>query len=339
MVYGFSVSFGTDSFPQPTTTTTREDFYRGPVVHTGGTAHITGHIQDALHMSAESEINCPLCSTDMKAWSAVRQKLHLNACCEQAINECPFCPGCNKSFNSKPSRSHLKLCASRLNISILNLMAISERKQRPRFYHSEFTHFVPSTLLAKNDLADDDLRTAVALSLSTEEACKWRRSEAKLANKLHPADFGPPTHLLLTDDQRKAILSDRLSEILLQHSKTGTPSVSDLSWRSSGSESILWHLAGCPIEREANWENLYYVSTLVPPISPTKMAWGENLLSLSQIPGRSIPELCSNHRGNHPDVPERVHSSAEVKCSHLRSKSTVMWSPHIRFILESHYAT
>ncbi|GAA30699.2 structure-specific endonuclease subunit SLX4 [Clonorchis sinensis] len=50
----------------------------------------------------------------------------------------------------------------------------------------------------------------------------------------------------------------------------------------------------------------YYVKALVPPLSPTTITWGENLLSLSQLPGRS-----SSHSPTHVVSPPNALLSTE----------------------------
>ncbi|OON19080.1 hypothetical protein X801_05058, partial [Opisthorchis viverrini] len=50
----------------------------------------------------------------------------------------------------------------------------------------------------------------------------------------------------------------------------------------------------------------YYVEALVPPLSPTTITWGENLLSLSQLPGRS-----SSHSPTHVLSPRNALLSTE----------------------------
>ncbi|KAF6775000.1 hypothetical protein AHF37_05276 [Paragonimus kellicotti] len=251
----------------------------------------------------ETMLDCPLCLTDFKQWNNGRKQLHLNACCEQAVATCLVCPACHKSFCGQPSRAHLKQCASRLNMQLIDLMTLSEVRPQPRFHSTEMKHYIPAVLTGKDGNVDEDLHTAFALSLSTSDEDKRRRSEAELARKLRPADFGPPSHLLLTEAQRQAIFSDRLANILLQIrkpilSKDYSTKIALHTSRKFGPPT-LWPLAsgdpriedsmsiGVRPADEAKIINLYYVQSLVPPLSPAKSTWGENLLSLSQIPGRS----------------------------------------------------
>ncbi|KAA3679916.1 uncharacterized protein DEA37_0000767 [Paragonimus westermani] len=201
------------------------------------------------------------------------------------VATCLLCPACHKSFCGQPPRAHLKQCASRLNMQLIDLMTLSEVRPQPRFN------------------VDEDLHTAFALSLSTNEEDKRRRSEAELARKLRPTDFGPPSYLLLTEAQRQAIFSDRLANILLQVRKPilfndHSTKIASHTSRKFG-PSTLWFLAsgdpcvedstsiGARPPDETKVIDLYYVQSLVPPLSPAKSTWGENLLSLSQIPGRS----------------------------------------------------
>ncbi|KAF7232129.1 hypothetical protein EG68_09114 [Paragonimus skrjabini miyazakii] len=245
-------------------------------------------------------LGCPLCLTDFKQWNNGRKQLHLNACCEQAVATCLVCPACHKSFCGQPSRAHLKQCASRLNMQLIDLMTLSEVKPQPRFHSTEMKHYIPAVLTGKDGNVDEDMHTAFALSLSTSEEDKRRRSEAELAQKLRPTDFGPPSHLLLTEAQRQAIFSDRLANILLQIRKPilsndySTKIVSRTS-RKFG-PPVLWPLAsgdpyiedstsiGARPPDEARTIDLYYVQSLVPPLSPAKSTWGDRVLMDSVKP-------------------------------------------------------
>ncbi|KAF8563219.1 hypothetical protein P879_04210 [Paragonimus westermani] len=248
----------------------------------------------------EVMLDCPLCLTDFRLWNNGRKQLHLNACCERAVATCLLCPACHKSFCGQPPRAHLKQCASRLNMQLIDLMTLSEVRPQPRFHPTEMKQYIPA---GKDGNVDEDLHTAFALSLSTSEEDKRRRSEAELARKLRPTDLGPPSYLLLTETQRQAIFSDRLANILLQVRKpilsnNYSTKIASHTSRKFG-PSTLWPLAsgdpcvedsmsiGTRPPDETRVIDLYYVQSLVPPLSPAKSTWGENLLSLSQIPGRS----------------------------------------------------
>ncbi|VDP85429.1 unnamed protein product [Echinostoma caproni] len=125
--------------------------------------------------------------------------------------------------------------------------------------------------VVKKHTADEDMQTAVALSLSVVEEDRQRKLEAKLGEKLHPSDAEVPKRF----KKSNALIMRRLR-------------------RKYWSSPHLWNLASHSSTKEHSSpgkdqqdSSLFYVRALVPPISPTKSRWGSNLLSLSQIPGRS----------------------------------------------------
>ncbi|TGZ66689.1 hypothetical protein CRM22_005180 [Opisthorchis felineus] len=251
------------------------------------------------------QVACPLCSMDMNHWNVGRRRLHINACCEKAITDCVRCPACHKSFSGSASRAHLKQCAAALNMSLLDLMALSECHRIPQFHQAEMKHYIPTLKNKTAGNVDDDLQTALALSLSVNDEDKRRRSEAEASSKVPLTELGPPSHLLLTKQQRQAILSDRLAALLLQAHR---PIGNAITSMNDSSLPPLWVMAAGDVGgyvSESSPNVPYYVKALVPPLSPTTITWGENLLSLSQLPGRS-----SSHSPAHvPSPPNALLST------------------------------
>ncbi|XP_018645122.1 hypothetical protein Smp_142090 [Schistosoma mansoni] len=146
-----------------------------------------------------------MCSIDMQTWDSERRNLHKNTCCETFIMYCHRCPACHKQIAGRTSRTHLKRCASKLNMDLFSLMSLSCRDHR--FIRRE----------------NEDLHTACALSLSIDEEMKQRKSEAILATKIDPIDLDSPSHLLLSSEQRERILAEKLESILLEECKQLSP--------------------------------------------------------------------------------------------------------------------
>uniref|UniRef100_A0A3Q0KNP5 Structure-specific endonuclease subunit SLX4 n=1 Tax=Schistosoma mansoni TaxID=6183 RepID=A0A3Q0KNP5_SCHMA len=216
---------------------------------------------------------CPMCSIDMQTWDSERRNLHKNTCCETFIMYCHRCPACHKQIAGRTSRTHLKRCASKLNMDLFSLMSLSCRDHR--FIRRE----------------NEDLHTACALSLSIDEEMKQRKSEAILATKIDPIDLDSPSHLLLSSEQRERILAEKLESILLEvkrinklekeYSNTTTNNNSNSSVQSN-----LWNLASTKLHDVDSITQMYYVNKLIPPLSPTLNSLNSNIISMSQIPGR-----------------------------------------------------
>ncbi|VDO26528.1 unnamed protein product [Schistosoma margrebowiei] len=162
---------------------------------------------------------CPMCSINMETWNTERKQLHKNTCCETFIMYCHRCPACHKQIagrdcghrdplyralfahlciHTDTSRTHLKRCASKLNMDLFSLMSLSCRDHR----------------FIRHD--NEDLHTACALSLSLDEEMKQRKSEAILAQKIDPIDLDSPSHLLLSSEKRERIFAEKLESILLE---------------------------------------------------------------------------------------------------------------------------
>ncbi|CAH8542767.1 unnamed protein product [Heterobilharzia americana] len=214
---------------------------------------------------------CRICNISMKTWNTERRKLHKNSCCETAIMYCHRCPACNKEIESRACRSHLKRCASKLNMDLFSLMSLSCQDHR----------FIR--------LDNEDVHTACALSLSMDDEVKRRKSEAILAEKIAPTDLGPPSHLLLSSEQRENIFAQKLESILLEVKridKLEKECIKKNSFNHTKLQSSLWSLASTEFNSQDNIRQIYYVDDLIPPLSPTIGSLSSDIISMSQIPGR-----------------------------------------------------
>ncbi|CAL8095222.1 unnamed protein product [Calicophoron daubneyi] len=214
-------------------------------------------------------------------------------------------------------------------MELVDFMALSDYRPETTLPAFKANGYILPAFKKLDGTADEDMETAVALSLSTSEEEKRRHSEALLATKIRPTDLGPPDYLLLTEEQRKAIFSDRLAVILLQIRKTHTPHFlpPHLEKRSRRFCSPrLWLLAGSTelLSDGSGSHSEFYVASLMPPFSPAKKRWGDDLLSLSQIPGRSASVHENFHNNESAASPETVSSIIVPESECLLSQGFIL---------------
>ncbi|CAH8560062.1 unnamed protein product [Schistosoma bovis] len=255
---------------------------------------------------------CPMCSINMETWNTERKQLHKNTCCETFIMYCHRCPACHKQIAGRASRTHLKRCASKLNMDLFSLMSLSCRDHR--FIRHE----------------NEDLHTACALSLSLDEEVKQRKSEAILAQKIDPIDLDSPSHLLLSSEKRERIFAEKLESILLEVKRINKlEKVYGNNDNNSNliAQSKLWNLASTKLHDIDNITQLYYVNNLIPPLSPTLNPLNSNIISMSQIPGRVSMHKNMNYESNVIVMNEYKKDHNDYCCDNVLKKECEQLSP------------
>ncbi|CAH8576207.1 unnamed protein product [Schistosoma haematobium] len=255
---------------------------------------------------------CPMCSINMETWNTERKQLHKNTCCETFIMYCHRCPACHKQIAGRASRTHLKRCASKLNMDLFSLMSLSCRDHR--FIRHE----------------NEDLHTACALSLSLDEEVKQRKSEAILAQKIDPIDLDSPSHLLLSSEKRERIFAEKLESILLEVKRINKlEQVYGNNDNNSNliTQSNLWNLASTKLHDIDNITQIYYVNNLIPPLSPTLNPLNSNIISMSQIPGRVSIHKNMNYESNVIVMNEYKEDHSDYCCDNILKKECEQLSP------------
>ncbi|CAH8569843.1 unnamed protein product [Schistosoma haematobium] len=225
---------------------------------------------------------------------------------------CHRCPACHKQIAGRASRTHLKRCASKLNMDLFSLMSLSCRDHR--FIRHE----------------NEDLHTACALSLSLDEEVKQRKSEAILAQKIDPIDLDSPSHLLLSSEKRERIFAEKLESILLEVKRINKlEQVYGNNDNNSNliTQSNLWNLASTKLHDIDNITQIYYVNNLIPPLSPTLNPLNSNIISMSQIPGRVSIHKNMNYESNVIVMNEYKEDHSDYCCDNILKKECEQLSP------------
>ncbi|CAI2729462.1 unnamed protein product [Schistosoma spindalis] len=255
---------------------------------------------------------CPMCSINMQTWNIERKNLHKNTCCETFIMYCHRCPACHKQIAGKTSRTHLKRCASKLNMDLFSLMSLSCRDHR--FIRHE----------------NEDLHTACALSLSLDKEIKQRKSEAILAEKIDPIHLDSPSHLLLSSEKRERIFAEKLESILLEVKRINKHD-KKYGNNDNNSNSIvqsnLWNLASTKLHDIDNIIQIYYVNNLIPPLSPTLNPLNSNIISMSQIPGRVSIHKNIKYKSNVTVIDEYKENHNDYYYDNVLKKECEQLSP------------
>ncbi|CAH8561246.1 unnamed protein product [Schistosoma margrebowiei] len=232
---------------------------------------------------------------------------------------CHRCPACHKQIAGRTSRTHLKRCASKLNMDLFSLMSLSCRDHR----------------FIRHD--NEDLHTACALSLSLDEEMKQRKSEAILAQKIDPIDLDSPSHLLLSSEKRERIFAEKLESILLEVKRINKlEKVCGNNDNNSNliAQSNLWNLASTKLHDIDNITQIYYVNNLIPPLSPTLNPLNSNIISMSQIPGRVSIHKNMKYESNVTVMNEYKENHSDYCCDNVLKKECEQLSPKQSIKLE-----